>query len=178
MRGKIAARWRRRWGEEGGGGGTGKNAAGMLGDDSTAYATAVIGSHHHAAIFAASPGSIQAVCVPVTSHQVGGGDGRGRGGNKRRQRQYERGRGNNWILLRQSSKSLVNGSAGKLAMVRVRALQSQSTFDKEKQSQPSRRHSDNSVGAIGPETIDWQGQGSRIVAHRRRAKCIEQHSSL
>lgn len=63
----------------------------MLGDDSAAYATVVIGSHHRAAIFAASPpGSIQAVSAPVTTHQVVGVTG---GGDKRRQRQYERGEG-------------------------------------------------------------------------------------
>lgn len=68
---KIVARWRRRW--------AGKNTAGMLGDDSAAYATVVIGSHHRAAIFAASPpGSIQAVSAPVTTHQVEGEGGGGR----------------------------------------------------------------------------------------------------
>lgn len=46
----------------------------MLGDDSAAYAAVVIGSHHCAAVFAASPpGSIQAVSAPVTTHQVEGG---------------------------------------------------------------------------------------------------------
>lgn len=65
MRGKI--------GEEEVGGGW-HRCNGDAGDDNAAYAAAVIGSHHRAAIFTASPpGSIQTVCAPVTSHQVGRG---------------------------------------------------------------------------------------------------------
>lgn len=51
--------------------GAGADAGGDAGDDSGGVGGAVIGSHHRAAVFTASPpGSIQAACAPVTSHQV------------------------------------------------------------------------------------------------------------